>query len=208
VGTTRETVPGRQNMDENSEASGLGTPLISVTIPPHGRCYQLASRFGEQLARAHRSDASHSPHLTLQGIYDGADLAVVCSCVEKVAAATRPFAVRISGVGILSSPADPNLQFLHLNVEKSPSLLDLYTRLKQSLEALGLRTYPYSPEDWVPHLTLASGHWSQREMREMLGELDHEMPGCILPVAEADVNHRAAIGDWHLVKRCPFASAG
>jgi hypothetical protein len=116
-----------------------------------------------------------------------------------VANATRPFAVEVAGIGILASPSDPDLLFLHLNVAKTPPLLDLYARLKSSLDALGLRTYPFSPEEWVPHLTLASGHWSRRDLRELLRELDPEIPGCILPVAEMDVNHRALNGEWHQV---------
>ena len=207
VGATGEATPGRRRLEDNSDLTVPQVPVISVTIAPRGRCYQLASHIGEQLARVRGSDPSHRPHLTLQGIYDGADLAVVSSCVQAVAAATRSFAVQISGVGILASPADPNLQFLHFNVEKSAALLDLYSRVKQSLEALGLRTYPYSPEDWVPHLTLASGHWSRRELQDLLRHLDPEMPGCILPVVELDVNHRTGTGAWHQVTSCPLARA-
>ena len=145
--------------------------------------------------------------MTLQGIYDSAELRPITEAVCRVAEATRPFVVPISGIGILASPATPDLLYLHLSVEKTAALVDLYTRVKRSLAELGLRTYPYSPEEWVPHLTLATGYWSRRELQELLRELEPDVPGCILPVAELDVNHRTATGEWHPVARCPFEGA-
>lgn len=188
-----------------AEGKGLETPVVSVTIAPRGRCYRLAVRVGEQLARLHSQDISHRPHLTLQGIYGDADVALINSLVHGVAAATRPFTVEVFGIGVLVSPVDPQLLFLHLNVQKSEPLVELYARLKQDLDAHGLRTYSYSPEEWVPHLTLASGRWSGEELKDLLRELNLETPDCILPVAEVDVNCRGEDGNWHSVDRHPFA---
>jgi 2'-5' RNA ligase len=188
---------------ENREQS---TPVVSVTIAPRGRCYRLAVRVGEQLGRVQPREMVYRPHLTLQGVYGDVDVAVVDALVREVASTTRPFTVEICGIGVLASPVDPELLFLHLNVNKSEPLLALYGRIKGRLDAHGFRTYKYSPEEWVPHLTLTSGRWSRRELDTLLRELDPDTPGCLLPVAEIDVNCRDREGQWQLVNRHPFAA--
>ncbi|MHB1133026.1 MAG: 2'-5' RNA ligase family protein [Chloroflexota bacterium] len=184
----------------------MKTPIASVTIAPRGRCYQLAVRIGEQLARVHGQDITYRPHLTLQGIYDQANLDEVASVVRQLAATSKPFTVAVAGVGLLTSPSDPKMLFLHLNVVKSQQLVDLYAGVKQALEGLGLATYPFTPEQWVPHLTLASGRWSRSELDDLIRELEPGVPGCVLPVAELEVNRREQGGNWTLVERCPFDS--
>jgi 2'-5' RNA ligase len=191
-----ETKDARGFVDEEPT-----TPVISVTITPKGRCYTTAKKVIERLARVQGGDDEQEPHITLQGIYDGADLAPVGNCVAAVAGRTRPFCVTITGLGLLPSPADFNLLHLHLHVEKSPEIVALYAGLKQELDALGLRTYPYSPREWVPHLTLASGRWSRADLAELLREIGPKLPVCILPVDEITLNRLHPRLGWQSVER-------
>ena len=207
MGKVRAVSEVATNRKNNADASGTTkTPVISVTIAPRGRCYQLAVRIGEQLARVSGQDVTYRPHLTLQGVYDHADLDQVTGTVREVAATTLPFTVDVAGVGLLTSPSDPRMLFLHLNVVKSEPLVDLFGRIRDAVSALGVQTYPYTREEWVPHLTVASGRWSRNELDELLRHLQPDIPGCILPVADVSVNRREESGVWTLVERCPFAS--
>ena len=49
---------------------------------------------------------------------------------------------------------------MHVDVEPTPELVDLYLRTKQALAALGQRTYPYDSASWRPHLSLSCRHWT------------------------------------------------
>ncbi|MDA8218197.1 MAG: 2'-5' RNA ligase family protein, partial [Dehalococcoidales bacterium] len=151
-------------------------PVMSVTIIPKGRCYSVAKDIIARLAHVMGEGSFSQPHITLQGIYNNADLSSVQDSVADVADHSLPFSVNIMGVGLLVSPTDPNLLFLHLHVEKSATLVDLYARLKANLDSVGVRTYPFSPPEWVPHLTLASGRWSRHELLELLEGLGPSLP--------------------------------
>lgn len=176
-------------------------PVVSVTITPKGRCYRLAKDIIERLARVQGEDEEPEPHITLQGVYDEAEMELVTRRVAEVAAGTHPFTVNVTGLGLLASPGDPDLLHLHLHVEKSPELLDLYSRLKHSLCDLGLRTYTYTPDEWVPHLTLASGHWSRADLIELLQEVGTRLPICILPVDQIRLNRLDPQNGWRCVER-------
>lgn len=179
-------------------------PVVSITITPKGRCYRVAKDIIGRLARVHPEASDQEPHITLQGIYGNADLELVSASVARVAGATRPFAVCVTGVGILASPSNPEMLYLHLHVEKSRELVGLYTALKHTLDALGLRTYPYSPEEWIPHLTLAFGRWSRRELHDLLREIGPRLPVCILPADELQLNRLGVEGRWQIIERFPF----
>ncbi len=179
-------------------------PVISITIMPKGNCYRLAKDIIARLARVHPEAADQEPHITLQGVYNQADLELLKECVGRVAAQTSPFCVNVTGVGLLSSPSNPEMLFLHLHVEKSPELVALYAALKRELQALGLQTYRYSPEEWIPHLTLAYGRWSRADLHGLLRELGPRLPVCILPADELRLNRLRETGDWQLVARFPF----
>lgn len=177
------------------------SPLLSVTITPKGRCYTTAKGVIERLAKALGSREEQKPHITLQGIYDDADLAKVSARVASVAARARPFCVNITGLGLLPSTTDPSLLHLHLHVEKSAEIVDLYAQLKANLDAAGLRTYPFSPEEWVPHLTLASGRWSREELLDVLREVGPNLPVCIMPADEIRLNRLHPQQGWQCEAR-------
>lgn len=172
-------------------------PVVSVTINPTGPCYHLASNIIERLARLQGEEQTAEPHITLQGIYGEVEMDPVVARVASVAARTRPFQVNVNGLGLLPSPADPDLLFLHLHVERSPELITLYADLKAELDGLGLRTYPYGPNDWVPHLTLASGRWSRREVSDLLREVGPHLTTCQLRADAIHLNQLGPTGEWH-----------
>jgi 2'-5' RNA ligase len=180
-------------------------PVVSVTCTPKGKCYNVAKDIIERLARHQNEDAVPEPHITLQGIYQCVLVEDIYDRVARVAAETHPFAVTVEGLGLLVSPNDPDLLHLHLHVEKSPELVNLYSRMKEELDELGLRTYPFSSEEWVPHLTLASGKWSRRDLRSLLLEVGPTLPVCVMPIDHIELNRLRADGEWRSVQRFDFA---
>ena len=164
----------------------------------------MASR----LARVSGQDVTYRPHLTLQGVYDGADLDQVTAAVRGVAVTTAPFTVDVEGVGLLTVTLRPEDALLapQRRQERAASRAS-YGRVKEALSAQGMQTYPYTREQWVPHLTLASGTLvAATNWTSSLRHLQPDIPGCILPVADVSVNRREESGLWTLVERCPFAS--
>ncbi|MHB1005584.1 MAG: 2'-5' RNA ligase family protein [Chloroflexota bacterium] len=207
---SREPEPGQRDWLPEVDARGFAeatptNPNFSITITPRGQCYRLAKGIITRLARVACAGELTQPHITLQGIYGDADLALVHNRVAKVATTTPPFRVTITGLGLLASPGDPERLHLHLHVERSSRIVALYAKLKQELDSLGLRTYPYSPEEWVPHLTLASGRWSRQELIELLREVGPTLPVCILPIDEFHLNRLDPDYGWERLERFPLA---
>src|SRR5439155_1268185 len=79
--------------------------------------------------------------------------------VEAIARRTRPFEIRFGTIGTFEAPIG-----VHVNLEPNAALVDLYVQLKSALDQLGLATYPYDADSWLPHLTLSCGHWSPRDL--------------------------------------------
>lgn len=181
-------------------------PVMSVTITPKGKCYRLAKDVIARLARIQNSVAKHKPHITIQGIYEQERVEEIARHVSRLAEETPPFCVNVGGLGLLESPGDPGLLHLHLHVERSPELVDLYARLKADLEGLGVRTYPFSPDEWVPHLTLASGRWSRRDLLDLLEETGPNLPDCVMPLDQLELNRLTEDGTWQTIGR--FALTG
>jgi len=106
------------------------------------------------------------PHLSFHiGAHDvdsGAD-----AVVERVARETEPFTVYSAGLGVFPGPV------VHLTVARSPAAAALAVRLERDLAAAGFpSTDPYfTPERWMPHITLAHRNLEGVELGALLAWL-------------------------------------
>jgi 2'-5' RNA ligase len=144
-------------------------PDMSVTIRPSGEAYRLAREVIEALGDqcpstgcgeprcADRPCAGFEPHVTLQYVFDvpAAEIDRVADALEQLFRDARPVRIVFGAVG-----AFPGFPGVHVDVEPTAALLELYERTKQSLAALGQRTYAYDSASWQPHLTLSCRHWT------------------------------------------------
>jgi 2'-5' RNA ligase len=144
-------------------------PDMSVTIRPSGDAYRLAREVIDALGRqcpgssrgearcSDRRCADFEPHVTLQYVYEVPPPAVgqVADALEQLFRERHAFSVAFGAVGTF-----PGIPGVHVEVEPAPDLVDLYSRTKQALMALGQRTYPYDSASWRPHLTLSCRHWT------------------------------------------------
>jgi 2'-5' RNA ligase len=142
---------------------------MSVTIRPSGDAYRLAREvidaLGQQCPGAgcgegrcvERACTGFEPHLTLQYVYDvpAAEIESVAAALEQLFRDARPVRIAFGAVGTFSG-----FPGVHVEVEPTRELVDLYLRTKQALAALGRRTYEYDSASWRPHLSLSCRHWT------------------------------------------------
>jgi 2'-5' RNA ligase len=114
------------------------------------------SRIWETLAEGCRSKGilqTPIPHFSwsVAGKYDFNRLEAF---LERQAAQTKPFIARTTGLGVFSGPQPT----IYIPVVKDRPLLELHQDLLDGVAGLseGLNPY-YSPEFWMPHITLAGG---------------------------------------------------
>lgn len=176
---------------------------MSVTVPPTGQCYRLAARIIDKLSRL-SGGGCFPPHLTLQAVFNEALEPSVAAAVKKTAEQTPPFQAQIDGLGILPAAYDPEVKFVYLRVAKSDHLIALYLLVKTQLENAGAETYPYRPDEWIPHITVASGRWSWRQAEELIAELSHTDLDCRFPVRTLRLNRAEPDGRWTTVMEVPL----
>ena len=82
--------------------------------------------------------------------------------LRELAARTRPFRVRTSGLGIFTV-ANP---ILYIPLVRSPQLSRLHEEIWKGIRqsAPGAVAHYYAPEEWVPHVTLAHGDIDQEKL--------------------------------------------
>lgn len=176
---------------------------MSVTVPPTGQCYRLAAKIIDKLSRL-SGGGCFPPHLTLQAVFNQAPERSVAAAVKKTAEQTPPFQAQIDGLGILPAAYDPEVKFVYLRVAKSEPLIALYLQTKRELERAGAETYPYRPDEWIPHITVASGRWSWRQAEELIAELSHTDLSCRFPVRVLRLNRVEPDGHWTTVLEVPL----
>ena len=119
------------------------------------------------------------PHLTFHlGSHDidaGAD-----EIVRRVAAKTAPFAVHSAGLGLFGG-APP---VIHIMVARSPAAAALAETLELELATAGYPgTDPYfSPDRWIPHITIAHGNLVGVELGPLLAWLARQDLAWEIPV--------------------------
>jgi len=91
------------------------------------------------------------PHFSYQGA-EAYALEPVKATLHQIAADTAPFEVQICGLGIFTG----DIPVLYLPIVKTQVLLSLHQRIWTAVLQFAneLNQY-YTPEHWVPHITLA-----------------------------------------------------
>ncbi len=91
------------------------------------------------------------PHFSWQ-IGEEYDLSALALVLSTVAKQTKPFPVTTTGIGIFSG-TNP---VIFIPVIKSPQLVRFHQQVWKALSntGLGISDY-YSPQNWVPHISLA-----------------------------------------------------
>ena len=188
-------------------------PDMSVTIRPSGDAYRLAREvidaLGQQCpgagcgegACAERPCSGFEPHVTLQYVYDvpAGEVDSVAAALEQLFRDASPVRIAFGAVGTF-----PGFPGVHVDVEPTGELVDLYLRTKQALNALGQRTYAYDSASWRPHLTLSCRHWS-RDAVERIRQAFPRLPAAFL--ADRVQINRLEGTRWVVLRDVPLRSA-
>jgi 2'-5' RNA ligase len=86
--------------------------------------------------------------------------------LRELAARTRPFRVRTAGLGVFTV-ASP---ILYIPVIRSPALSRLHEEIWRGVTQTvpGAVAHYYSPDEWVPHITLAHGDIDPDKLSEIV----------------------------------------
>jgi 2'-5' RNA ligase len=107
------------------------------------------------------------PHFSWH-VAEGYALEPVNAAIEAMSIPIRPFVVRTSGLGIFTGQ-EP---VIYLLISKTEKLLRFHKALWKRIDPLarGSKSY-YSPEQWVPHITLAHSDVNKKSLLCALEEL-------------------------------------
>ena len=95
--------------------------------------------------------ATPFPHFTWQ-VTEAYDLPRLETVLQALARQTQPFTIHTSGLGLFTS-ADP---IVYISIVKDETLLHFHSMLWDQLQGIAFHpTLYYTPEQWVPHITLA-----------------------------------------------------
>lgn len=74
--------------------------------------------------------------------------------LKRISLSIKGFTVRTAGFGIFSGP----IPVLFVSIVKTPELMEIHRKIWERLEGnlIGPQAY-YSPERWMPHITIAHG---------------------------------------------------
>jgi 2'-5' RNA ligase len=140
---------------------------------------EMEQRFG--VARGFPGAIPHVTfHLSSYDVEPGAT-----AVVERVAAETAPFTLYSSGPGLFGGPSP----ILFANVARAPAAASLAARLDAELTAAG---YPgtdtyYTPERWIPHITLAQQNLASADLGALLAWLARQPLAWELPIASLSI---------------------
>lgn len=146
----------------------------------------MAREFG--VPRGYSGAIPHiSFHLSSHDVDPGA-----VEVVERVARETQPLVVHSSGLGVFAG--EPPV--VHLVVARSPAAAELASRLTGELSARGIpSTDPYfSPERWVPHITLAHRNLAGVELGPLLGWLAAQPLAWAIPLESVSIARETESG--------------
>lgn len=119
-------------------------------------------------------------HLSTHDVEPGA-----AGVIERVAAATPPFILFSSGLGLFGGPAP----ILFVNVARAPAAAALAAHLDTELTRAGFPgTDPYyTPNRWIPHITIAQQNLQGADLGALLGWLAGQPLSWELPVTSLSI---------------------
>ena len=131
------------------------------------------------------------PHVTFHiSTHDVEPRAI--AAVETVARATAPFTLHSSWLGVFTA-AEP---ILYITVARAPAAAALAERLESALMAVGCGpTDPYyTPERWIPHITIAQQNLAGADLPALLEWLSHQPLAMELPIHAISIARETPTG--------------
>lgn len=108
------------------------------------------------------------PHISFN-ILDEYETEHVETELRRITAHIRPFDVETAGLGLFLKP-EP---VLYIPVVRSPALNEVHQMLWRAFPLRMDGSSLYSPEKWVPHITLAVDDLTREQLPEVLGFLSN-----------------------------------
>lgn len=117
-----------------------------------------------------------NPHFTWL-VADSVETKPVCELITIIAAQTYTFPVRMTGISVFES----NSPVLYLSLFKSLALARLHSNLMKRVQPfLGEIHHYYSPETWIPHVTLALRDLTNENLECAVKSIEKEATGQML----------------------------
>jgi 2'-5' RNA ligase len=140
------------------------------------------------------------PHFTLQTVYNEIDETKAARVLLEVAQSIDAIEAVARGFGLLGGPQDPSLKYIYVRVAKTAALAELYRQIKNAYLGIGALTNPYDAQEWIPHLSVASGRWTIDQAHGLIRRLETEFGPSMLPctflVRELQLHRMANDGTW------------
>ena len=136
--------------DELGERSVMGVIALLT-----GKAYQRARVIQRWLREKHgiSQPAFYQPHVTFVIGQERGDREAIIQGLGALARETDPIEILTTGLGIFPSPTP----VLYLSIPRRPELADLNRAILTLFQGAGGGNQPnYRPENWMPHVTLAS----------------------------------------------------
>jgi 2'-5' RNA ligase len=115
----------------------------------------------------------HGVHLTpiahfSYHVAPGYDIERLHGKMEEIAAQSRPFTVRTSGLGLFTG----DIPVLYVGVVRTKALMQLHSLVYNAADPVSRDSLPYyRAETWVPHITLAQHDIDHELLPEVVGLL-------------------------------------
>jgi len=147
--------------------------LVSLLPSP---CYERVESIWDRLAQRCGLTGirvTPYPHFSWQ-IADEYGFDRLEAAIQRVAAHTKPFAVKTAGLGIFSGE-NP---VVYLPVARNSRLAQLHNEIWRAANGLGTGVSEhYNNDNWTPHISLAYGDVDRQTLPEVLDELAFESFG-------------------------------
>jgi len=125
--------------------------IVSVLNDPH---YKFVEDLWTELELGCRLEGIKKtpiPHFSWQ-VSEDYDFDRLKAALQVIAQTNQPFTVRTTGLGVFSGQN----QVLYIPVVRDARLSELHAQIWLALSELSVKPSPlYSPQVWVPHITLA-----------------------------------------------------
>lgn len=109
--------------------------------------------------------AAAFPHISYQ-VAEQYEMRRAKGVLKRIARRNVPFTIRTSGLGIFTGDSP----ILYVAVARSTRLAAFHTQLwgRISRTAHGIHAHHYGPDNFIPHITLAAGDLTQRQLPDVV----------------------------------------
>ncbi|MFN2199403.1 MAG: 2'-5' RNA ligase family protein [Anaerolineales bacterium] len=176
--------------------------IATVLLPPFGdRVQAIWQDFQDDCQVQFTLTSDPIPHISWQGAQHYNERALD-EVLAKIASQTRPFAIKTSGIGIFTGPT----QIIYLSVVKDANLMHLHRQIWDATQELSenRNTY-YSPELWLPHITLAQDSLNAQALDCILAKITFRPYEWIIPVDHLALIHAGEGAEFREKYRYPFS---